>query len=134
VLVLTVGFVAVVLLMVAVVVNVSSVVLAKRGVAGAADGAAVSAAQALDHDALYAQGLGAQIPLSAADAELRVQAYAAGARAGQPGLRLALSLEGSTAVVEGVRVVGLPFPLPGRGPVTVRAVARARAPVVPAEP
>jgi Flp pilus assembly protein TadG len=130
VLVLTMGFAAVLLLMVTVVVNVSSVVLAKRGVAGAADGAAVSAAQALDLDALYAQGLGAQIPLSAADADRRVQAYAAQARTGQPGLRLTLSLDGTTAVVEGVRVVALPFPVPGRGPVTVRAVARARAPVI----
>lgn len=131
ILVLTLGFVAILVLMVGVVVNVSSVVLAKRGVASAADGAAVSAAQALDLTALYDQGLGAQVPLSYDDANSRVQAYAAGVRPGQPGLQLSLAIEGgATAVVEGVRVVRPPFPLFGTGDVTVRAVARARAPVV----
>jgi len=131
ILVLTLGLVAILVVMVGVVVNVSSVVLAKRGVASAADGAAVSAAQALDLGALYDSGLGAQVPLSYPDAAARVQAYAVGARPGQPGLQLSLAIEdGATAVVEGVRVVRPPFPLLGTGDVTVRAVARARAPVV----
>lgn len=130
VLVLTLGFAGLLLVMVGVVVNVSAVVLAKRGAASAADGAAVSAAQSLDLDALYAQGLGGQVPLSLADASSRVQAYAADAQTGQPGLVLSLDLEGTTAVVEAVRVVRPPFPLLGTGSVTVRAVARARAPVV----
>jgi Flp pilus assembly protein TadG len=135
ILVLTLGFVAILLVMVGVVVNVSAVVLAKRGVASAADGAAVSAAQALDVDALYDRGLDAEIPLNYAEAHARVQAYAAGARAGQPGLQLVLALDGTTAVVEGARVVRPPFPILASGPVTVRAVARARAPVVaPAAP
>lgn len=130
ILVLTLGFLAVLVVAAGVVANVSSVVLAKRGVASAADGAAVSAAQALDLTALYEQGLGAEVPLSAADADARVQAYAADARTGQPGLQLSLTLDGTTAVVEGVRVLRPPFPLFGREQVTVRAVARARAPVV----
>ena len=131
ILVLTLGFVLVLVVMVGVVVNVSSVVLAKRGVASAADGAAVSAAQALDLNTLYAEGLDAQVPLSYGDADARVQAYAADARSGQPGLQLSLaSVAGGTAVVEGVRVVRPPFPLFGTGDVTVRAVARAQAPVV----
>lgn len=129
ILVLTLGFVAILLVMVGVVVDVSSVVLAKRGAASAADGAAVSAAQALDVGALYERGLGEQVPLSYADASGRVQAYAADARTGQPGLLLQLRLEGDTAVVEAVRVVRPPFALFGTGDVTVRAVARARAPV-----
>jgi hypothetical protein len=134
ILVLTLGFAGILLVMVGVVVNVSAVVLAKRGVASAADGAAVTAAQALDVDALYERGLGAEIPLSYADANSRVQAYADGARAGQPGLQLTLALDGDTAVVEGVRVVRPPFPVLGNGEVTVRAVARARAPVVAPAP
>lgn len=136
ILVLTLGFAAILLLMVAVVVNVSAVVLAKRGAASAADGAAVSAAQALDLDALYAGGLDGEIPLSYREANERVQVYAAGARSGQPGLQLSLGLEaGTTAVVEAVRVVRPPFPLVGPDSVTVRAVARARAPVIePAAP
>jgi hypothetical protein len=132
VLVLTLGLAGLLVVVVAVVVNVSAVVLAKRGVASAADGAAVSAAQALDVAALYEQGLGGQIPLSAADAAARVAAYEADARAGQPGLRLSVRIEGTTAVVTGVRVVRPPFPLFSTGDVTVTAVARARAPVVAA--
>ena len=130
VLVLTIGLAGLLLVVVAVVVNVSAVVLAKRGVASAADGAAVSAAQALDAAAFYEQGLGSQVPLSAADAAARVAAYEADARVGQPGLDLTVSIDGATAVVTGVRVVRPPFPVFGTGEVTVTAVAKARAPVV----
>lgn len=131
VLVLVLGFHAVLVLLVGVVVDVSSVVLAKRAVAGAADGAAVSAAQALDLDALYAGGLGEQVPLHLGEARRRVAAYEAWVQEHQPGLALGLRLEGGTAVVHATRTVRLPFRLPGTGPVQVRAVARARAPVVP---
>lgn len=132
VLVLVLGFVAVLLTMVAVVVDVSAVVLAKRSVAGAADGAAVSAAQSLDLAAVYDGGLGERLPLDAGEARSRVAEYAAQVRSRQPGLRLDLRLEGRTAVVTGSRTVQLPFRLPGTGPVQVSAVARARAPVLPA--
>lgn len=131
ILVLLLGFTALLVLMVAVVVDVSSVILAKRAVAAAADGAAVSAAQSLDLEALYAGGLGAEVPLSLGEARSRVAAYEAQAQVAQPGLSLGLRLEGSTAVVTGVRVVRLPFRLPGRQVVRVSAVARARAPVLP---
>ena len=131
VLLLVLGFAGILLTLVAVVADVSAVVLAKRSVASAADGAAVSAAQALDLDAVYDSGLGEQLPLSAGDARARVAAYEGQARAQQPGLRLALRLEGRTAVVTGSRTVRLPFRLPGTGPVRVSAVARARAPVLP---
>ena len=131
VLVLVLGFAGILVTLVAVVVDVSAVVLAKRAVASAADGAAVSAAQALDLDAVYARGLGPQVPLSLDEARSRVAAYEAQARGAQPGLSLALRLEGSTAVVTGTRTVALPFALPGTHPVRVVAVARARAPVQP---
>jgi hypothetical protein len=131
VLLLVIGFAGILLTLVAVVADVSAVVLAKRGVASAADGAAVSAAQALDLDAVYGEGLGTQIPLSAGEARARVAAYERQVRGQQPGLRLVLRLEGRTAVVTGSRTVRLPFRLPGTGPVRVSAVARARAPVLP---
>ena len=131
VLVLVLGFVGILLVLVAVVVDVSAVVLAKRGVASAADGAAVSAAQALDLGAVYGEGLGDRIPLDAGEARARVSAYEGQAREQQPGLRLGLRLEGRTAVVTGSRTVRLPFRLPGTGPVRVSAVARAQAPVSP---
>lgn len=135
ILVLLLGFVAVLALMVAVVVNVSSVILAKRGVVSATDGAAVSAAQSLDLDALYAGGLaGGRIPLNTAEAATRVAAYEADAQDGQPGLQLRLARidGGTTVVVQGVRSVELPFGrLLGFAPVQVEAEARARAPVAP---
>jgi hypothetical protein len=117
-----------------VVVNVSSVILAKRGVASAADGAAVSAAQSLDLDALYARGLGVRIPLDRDRAARAVAAYEQQARASQPGLLLRVQIGdgGSTAIVQGVRSVELPFGrLLGFQPVRVEAEARARAPVTP---
>lgn len=135
ILVLLLGFVAVLLLMVGVVVNVSAVILAKRGVASAADGAAVSAAQSLDLQALYAGGLSdGRVPLDAGEAAGRVAAYAADAQGGQPGLQLRLARidAGTTVVVQGVRSVELPFGrLLGFEPVRVEAEARARAPVSP---
>ena len=131
VLLLVLGFAGILLTLVAVVADASAVVLAKRGVASAADGAAVSAAQALDLDAVREDGLREQIPLSVGEARARVAAYEGQARAQLPGLRLVLRLEGRTAVVTGSRTVRLPFRLPGTGPVRVTAVARARAPVVP---
>ena len=131
VLVLVLGFAGILLTLVAVVVDVSAVVLAKRSVASAADGAAVSAAQALDLSAVYDDGLGDRIPLDVGEARARVTAYEGQLRGQQPGLRLVLRLEGRTAVVTGSRTVRLPFRLPGTGPVRVSAVARAQAPVLP---
>ena len=135
ILVLVLGFTAVLMLMVAVVVNVSSVVLAKRALVSAADGAAVSAAQSLDLDALYADGLGAgRVPLDVAVARSRVAAYEAQAAVGQPGLQLVveLSADGRTAIVRGRREVDLPFGrVLGFAPVRVEAEARARAPIRP---
>ena len=132
VLVLVIGFAFVLVVMVAVVVNVSAVVLAKRGVASAADGAAVSAAQSLDIEALYRDGLREQVPLSLADARSRVATYSTSAEASQPGLALVVRLDGRTAVVTATRTVRLPFPVPGStGSVLVESVARARAPAAP---
>ena len=130
VLVLTLGLAAVVVLVVGVVVNVSAVVLAKRAVASAADGAALTAVQALDVPALYAGGIQDALPISEADAAARVEAYRQATEPSLPGLRMTVRVEGAEAVVEAVRTVRPPFPVLGTGPVEVRSVARARAPVV----
>lgn len=135
ILVLLLGFTAVLLLMVAVVVNVSSVILAKRALVAAADGAAVAAAQELDLQALYEGGLGSgRIPLSRPQVVSAVERYEGHALAGQPGLDLVgdVSVDGSTAVVRGMRMVDLPFgQLLGFAPVRVEAEARAHAPTRP---
>lgn len=133
ILVLLLGFTAVLLLMVAVVVNVSAVILAKRGLVAAADGAAVAAAQELDLPELYEQGLGSgRIPLDPGQVATRVELYER--QSAQDGVDLAgdVSADGTTAIVRGVRMVDLPFGrILGFAPVRVEAEARARAPTLP---
>jgi Flp pilus assembly protein TadG len=131
--VLVIGFTAILLLLIAVVVDVSAVVLARRGAASAADGAAVAAAQQLDTTALYRDGLDGAIPLAPADVVAVVGQYEQDAQNGQPGLRLAPSVDaaGTTATVVATRRVTVPFSgWLGVEGVTVTAVARARAPLV----
>jgi hypothetical protein len=131
VLLLVLGLTGVLLVAVALVVNVSAVVLAKRALASAADGAAVSAAQALDEQALYDEGLAGGIPIDPAEAADRVATYRADVEASQPGLVMSVSVDGRTAVVRASRTMTLPLGILSTGPVTVEAVARARAPLTP---
>lgn len=133
ILVLVLGFAALLLMLVAVVVDVSAVILARRGAASAADGAAIAAAQRLDVDAVYRNGLGQAIPLSPAEVRAVVSTYAQRAEQAQAGLRLAAEVDaaGTTATVTATRQVALPFAgWLGIGSVTVTAVAHARAPLV----
>ena len=131
VLLLVLGLTGILLLAVALVVNVSAVVLAKRALASAADGAAVSAAQALDEQALYATGLDGGIPLDEDEAAARVAAYSADVAVNQPGLQLSVAVDGRTAIVRATRTLTLPLAILSTGPVTVQAEARARAPLSP---
>jgi Flp pilus assembly protein TadG len=133
ILVLVLGFAALLLVLVAIVVDVSAVILAKRGAASAADGAAIAAAQQLDVDAVYQNGLGEAVPLSLDEVRAVVGTYGARAAEGQQGLQLAADLDaaGTTATVTATREVTLPFSgWLGIGSVTVTAVAHARAPLV----
>ncbi len=132
VLVLVLGLTGLLLALVAVVVDVSVAVLARRSVASAADGAAVSAAQALDEQAFYSGAAQEVVPLSAEAVADRVAAYEGVAAAEQPGLRLAGSVEPpGTAVVTARRPVHLPFRRwTGAAPLVVTAEARARAPLL----
>jgi Flp pilus assembly protein TadG len=133
ILVLVLGFAALLLALVAVVVDVSAVILAKRGAASAADGAAIAAAQKLDVDVVYRDGLGAAIPLSLDQVRAVVGTYAARAAESQAGLQLVADLDaaGTTATVTATRELTLPFSgWLGVGSVTVTAVAHARAPLV----
>lgn len=133
VLVLVLGLFGVLLLLVALVVDVSVVVLAKRSVASAADGAAVSAAQALDDEVFYARGPVAGVPLSKQGVAQRVAAYQAQAAVDQPGLQLTSGVVApGTAVVVATRTVELPLVgWLGVEEVEVRAEARAQAPLLP---
>jgi uncharacterized membrane protein len=132
---LTLGLSVVLLLLVAVVVDVSAVILARRGVASAADGAALAAAQQPDR-ALIDNGddaLAQHVPLNPGLVGDVVATYQGDARGGQPGLRLVASVQGDDeAVVDAYRTVTVPFGgWLGVGRVEVHAVARARSPVVP---
>ena len=133
ILLLVLGFTALLLVLVAIVVDVSAVILAKRAAPSAADGAADPAAQQLDQAAVYANGLGEAIPLSIDEVREVVAVYAARAAEGQQGLELAADLDATqtTATVTARRDVRLPFSgWLGIGSVTVTAVAHARAPLV----
>ena len=133
ILVLVLGFTALLLVLVAVVVDVSAVILAKRGASSAADGAAIAASQQLDQSAVYSNGLGSAIPLSADDVRDVVAAYGERAAEAQHGLELSADLDATqtTATVTARREVRLPFSgWLGIGSVTVTAVAHARAPLV----
>ena len=133
ILVLVLGFVAVLLVLVAVVADVSAVILAKRGAASAADGAAIAAAQQLDTGVVYDRGLGSAIPLSPDLVQQVVATYGAQAAIAQRGLQLTAEVDSAqtTATVLATRTVALPFTgWLGVGSVTVTAVAHARAPLV----
>jgi hypothetical protein len=63
ILVLSLGFIVICILALAVVVDASAVFLARRALQAQADGAALAGAQAIDLDAYYAQGASARIRL-----------------------------------------------------------------------
>jgi uncharacterized membrane protein len=128
VLLLVLGFTVVLLLLVAVVVDVSAVLLAQRGVASAADGAAVAAAQRLDEASFYARGLHGTVPLDPEGVRATVAEYAASVA---PETQLeGGTADGRTVVVRAERVVRLPLGGLGRRSVLVQSVAHATVPVV----
>jgi Flp pilus assembly protein TadG len=135
VLLLTLGLSVVLLLLVGVVVDVSAVVLAKRGVSSAADGAALAAAQQPDRGTIESRrdALSVRLPLDPALVDDVVATYQADAADDLPGLALVARVEqADEAVVDAYRTVTLPFGgWLGVGKVQVHAVARARSPVGP---
>jgi uncharacterized membrane protein len=122
ILLLTLGCVAIALMLVVVVVDASAVFLARRSLASEADGASLAAAQAVSKPLVYTRGAGAHLPL--AEVEAAVANYAGDAAAFQATLEP--DAAGDTVVVTGHRAVTLPFAgMLGIGPVTVAATSRA---------
>lgn len=115
---LIIGFAAVILLLVAVVVDASAAYLARQRLDALADGAALQGAdlgaQGTD---VYDGGLagGGDLAISRAEAELAVRTYLrqVGAHADHPGLRAVVRVEGDRVVVELEAPVDLPLRLPG---------------------
>jgi len=137
ILLLTVGLAVVLMALVVVVIDVSVVVLARRGVANAADGAALLAAQQPDHRVLNdpdrRDALAFGLPLDPAAVADAVHRYQVEAAATQPRLTLTSSVVGARsteAVVHARRTVSLPFvSWFGVKQVVVEATGRARSPV-----
>lgn len=124
-LVLTAFFVAVLVLLVAVVVDASAAFLARRSLASTADGAALAAAQSVDLAAFYDGTGGDLLPLG--DVEAAVAAYVT-----DPATEvLAVEVvDGTTVVVTLRRHLALPLSPPGYGDgVDITAQARARLPL-----
>jgi uncharacterized membrane protein len=119
ILLLTLGCVAIALMLVAVVVDASAVFLARRSLASEADGASVAAAQAISKAQVYANGAGSRLPLS--DVQAAVANYAGDLQA-----TVEHGPDGDTVVVTGHRGVSLPFvSFLGIGPVAVTTTSRA---------
>lgn len=135
ILLLTCGLAVVLMALVVVVVDVSVVVLAKRGVANAADGAALLAAQQPDTRALNVRrdALLSRLPLDRAAVVRAVARYQADQVSSQPTLTMTATVTGrgnSIAVVQARRTVSLPFvSWFGIKSVVVRATGRASSPV-----
>lgn len=126
--------------MVVVAVDASAFFLTQRGLSGVADGAAVSAAQALDEDVLYAGRANADLPLDPAGVRAAVAGYLDdhGIATTYPTLRVAdASTDGETVTVTLTYDKKLPFltlvsSLTGAFPdgmVRVQVTARARSPI-----
>lgn len=114
---LIVALVAVVLLLVAVVVDASAAYLTRQRLDELADGAALQGADlgAQGRD-VYDGGLASgPLAVSRAEAERAVLAYLrdAGATRDHPGLRVTVRVDGGRVVVELVAPVDLPLGLPG---------------------
>jgi Flp pilus assembly protein TadG len=135
ILLLTCGLAVVLMALVVVVIDVSVVVLAKRGVANAADGAALVAAQQPDHAVLNdphrRDALAERLPLDQVLVAEVTARYQRDAATTQPGLLLSSEVvDGTEAVIRARRVVALPFVgWFGVRSVVVEATGRASSPV-----
>ncbi len=134
---LVLAYAVIAALLVTVVVNVSKVYLNRRSLVAAADGAALSAANQPDLDAVY-NGAGATLPLSPGGTEAAVRQYARDADLADrfEGFQVVdVTTDGVTVTVTLRAEVGMPFlnllSDQYSAGYPVRAVARARSPLSP---
>lgn len=121
---LTLGCLAVALLLVAVVVDASAVFLARRSLAADTDGASLAAAESVSRSQVYARGAGRRLPL--AQVQAAVARYVGDGHASALSTTVDHGAGGDAVVVTGRRAVTLPFAgVLGIGPVTVTATSRA---------
>jgi Flp pilus assembly protein TadG len=115
--VLIVGFLALLLILAAVVVDVSAAYLRRTAMNNVADGAALAAADAVQGHQVYTSGLGADAPIDAAVARRYVADYlaASGATSDYPGLRWQVVQHGSDVQVTVRAPLDLPLSVAGWG-------------------
>ncbi len=108
---LVVGFVVVLGLLTAVVVDASAAYLRRQSVNGLADGAALAAADGAQGAAVYETGLGEQAPIDPVVAQAAVEEYvrSTGAAATYPGLAWQVTATGTTVTVRFSAPLDLPL-------------------------
>jgi uncharacterized membrane protein len=109
--VLVVGFLVVLALLTAVVVDASAAYLRRQSVNSLADGAALAAADGAQGAAVYENGLGDRAPLDPVVARASVAEYlrSTGADATYPGLAWQVSANGTTVTVRLAAPLDLPL-------------------------
>jgi uncharacterized membrane protein len=109
--VLVVGFLVVLGLLTAVVVDASAAYLRRQSVNGLADGAALAAADGAQGTAVYERGLGERVPLDPVVAQAAVHEYlrSTGAAQTYPGLSWQVSATGTTVTVRLSAPLDLPL-------------------------
>ena len=112
---LIVGFTLVVAMMVVVVVDASAAYLRRQALGSLADGAALAAADALESERVYTDGLGQHAEIDPRLAELLVREHLSAVDAERlfPGLSHDVSVSGDRVVVRVGAPLRLPLPLPG---------------------
>lgn len=114
---LIIGFTAVLLLLVAVVVDASAAFLRRQELDAVADAAALAATDGVQADAVYLHGVGERVAVDPGAAERYVAAYlrSSGAAERFPALAYDVRADGDTVVVRLVADVRLPLRVPGVG-------------------
>jgi hypothetical protein len=116
--VMIIGFVAVLAMTVAVVVDASAAYLRRQALSSLADGAALAAADGIEGEQVYTSGLGERAVVDAERARVLVLDYLAAvdASAHYPGLTHVVETSRDRVVVRVSAPLDLPLPLPGVSP------------------
>lgn len=110
VLILALGFLAILITAVAVVTDVTSIYLQRRSLAALADGAALAGSQAVDLSAYYRRGAGAGLAPDRGRVRGVVLDYLGTSGVGVPGFRIdSVRVEGRTVLVDLRREARAPF-------------------------
>lgn len=112
---LIVGFFLVAVLLIGVVVDASAAYLQRQSLSALADGAALAAADGVEEEQVYVEGLDAYADIDPAVAEAYVRDYLArsGAARRFPGLAVQVQPAGKSVTVRMTAPLRLPIPPPG---------------------